>query len=156
MRPKLHSLVPPLAISNRPTRGPLCMHPLTAHLQNPRTSQFGCSSISRVFWLLWNLLPTAVFPSLEIFTRLMSACHGAILGPTALVVKLLLEKKYWNFTQSKQIFSFNIFLVALKSADKTNLIRILVEIVRKLLRGIQNCNQKSNSRTEHSLKPHTE
>ena len=59
---ELASIIPPLAVRNRVTRGVVHMHPYTVQLQKLRTSHYSRSFIPRVS-RLWNLLPADVFPS---------------------------------------------------------------------------------------------
>ena len=59
---ELASIVSPLAVRSRVTRGALHMHPYTVQLQKPRTSHYLRSFITRVS-RLWNSLPAYVFPS---------------------------------------------------------------------------------------------
>jgi reverse transcriptase-like protein len=59
---ELSSIIPPLTVPNRETRGAARMHPYTVQLDRPRTSHFVRSFIPRVS-RMWNLLPAEVFPS---------------------------------------------------------------------------------------------
>ena len=59
---ELASIIPPLAVRSRVTRGALHMHPYTVLLEKPRTSHYLRSFIPRVS-RLGNSLPADVFPS---------------------------------------------------------------------------------------------
>ena len=58
---ELASIIPPLAVRSRVTRGALHRHPCTVQLQKPRTSHYLRSFIPRVS-RLWNSLPAYVSP----------------------------------------------------------------------------------------------
>ena len=59
---ELASIISPLAVRNRMTKGVVHMHPYTVQLQKPRTSNYLRSFIPRVF-RLWNLVLADVFQS---------------------------------------------------------------------------------------------